>query len=556
MSSTPAGRPSYAAVLRIPHARRTFAAALLGRLSYGIVPLSVMLAVTRASGSYAVAGTVMALFGATSVFLSPARAALIDRHGPRRTLVPMVTAYAALLGLLTLLVRRPGAVSPLVLGAVTATAGACTPPLGPTMRAVWGRLAPDRALLQRAYSLDGVAEELLFVSGPLLVGVLVGFAPPTAGIVFGTALIVAGTAGFVMSPAVGAARSGGGLRRPRRRGSVRGGAGRSALHGPRSARGAGVGGWLRGLVSGRGSRREVFSVSGAVGGSALCGCRSGRGDAARESLRGPVSGRGGVLRRACAGLGVVAQRARRGLLFGPGAAGRSVVRRVRAGWGPRPGADGRSVVRPVRLRCGAGRRGVLRGILQPVVAAAGVGLTLGVVDLVVVAFAEQRHYGDGAVAWTLAALSAGSAVGGLVNGAVHWRVPAPVRLPLTGAGLGMALLGAGFAPGLGTLAVALAAAGFFVSPTLTTAYLIADDAAASEARVRAGAWVNTGVNAGGTAGAAVAGLLVGGLPTALCFTAAGAAALLTALATVRRGRERSAVRAAADRSGEEIARAA
>ena len=36
----------------------------------------------------------------------------------------------------------------------------------------WGRLAPDRALMQRAFSLDAVAEELLFVSGPLLVGVL------------------------------------------------------------------------------------------------------------------------------------------------------------------------------------------------------------------------------------------------------------------------------------------------------------------------------------------------------------------------------------------------
>ncbi|MGW3117482.1 MFS transporter [Streptomyces sp. NPDC001107] len=413
----PAGRPSYAAVLRIPHARRTFAAALLGRLSYGIVPLSVMLSVTRASGSYAVAGTVMALFGATSVFLSPARAALIDRHGPRRTLVPMVTAYAALLGLLTLLVRRPGAVSPLVLGAVTATAGACTPPLGPTMRAVWARLAPDRPLLQRAYSLDGVAEELLFVSGPLLVGILVGFAPPTAGIVFGTALIVAGTAGFITSPAVGAA-------------------------------------------------------------------------------------------------------------------------------GPVEAGTGRSVPRRVRLRRGAGRRGVLRGILRPVVAAGGVGLTLGVVDLVVVAFAEQRHHGDGAVAWTLAALSAGSAVGGLVNGAVQWRVPAPVRMSLTAAGLGVALLGAGFAPGLGTLAVALAAAGLFVSPTLTTAYLIADDVAAPEARVRAGAWVNTGVNAGSTAGAAVAGLLVGGMSTALCFTTAGAAALLTALATARRGRGRKSGRIA------------
>ncbi|MDF3147664.1 MFS transporter, partial [Streptomyces sp. T21Q-yed] len=197
MSSTSVVRPSYAAVLRIPYARRSFAAALLGRLSYGIVPLAVMLAVTRACGSYAVAGVVMALFSGTSVFLSPARAALIDRYGPRRALVPMVAAYTALLGLLTVIVWRPGVASPLVLGAVTAAAGTCTPPLGPTMRAVWGRIAGDRALVQRAYSLDAVAEELLFVSGPLLVGVVVGFAPPALGIVVGAVLIAAGTAGFV-----------------------------------------------------------------------------------------------------------------------------------------------------------------------------------------------------------------------------------------------------------------------------------------------------------------------------------------------------------------------
>lgn len=168
MSAT-SRRPSYAAVLCIPHARRTFATALLGRLSYGIVPLSVMLAVTRASGSYAVAGTVMALFGATVVFLAPARAALIDRYGPRRALVPLLLAYTLLLGLLTAAVWRPGTPA-FVLGALTALAGACVPPLGPTMRAVWARLAPDRAMLQRAYSLDGVAEELLFGLGAVAGG--------------------------------------------------------------------------------------------------------------------------------------------------------------------------------------------------------------------------------------------------------------------------------------------------------------------------------------------------------------------------------------------------
>ncbi|MFE3036976.1 MFS transporter [Streptomyces canus] len=390
---------SYARVLRIPHARRTFATALLGRLSYGLVPLSLMLAVTRASGSYAVAGAVMALFGATVVFLSPARAALIDRYGPRRALVPMASAYVLLLALLTTAVWRPGA-PPVLLGILTALAGACAPPLGPTMRTVWARLAQDdRALLQRAYSLDGVAEELLFVSGPLLVGVLVGAAPPTAGIAVGAALMVAGTAGFVASPVVRAIRP-----------------------------------------------------------------------AARTSRRG------------------------------------------------------------------TGGLGVLRRVGRPVGAVTGVGLAIGSLDLLVVAFAGLHGHGGASVAWVLAAVSTGSAVGGLLNGAVAWRGPARARLvPLT-LGLGLALVGAGLAPGLGTLALFMAVAGFFVSPVLTTAYLIADEIVGPEVRTQAGAWVNTAVNAGSTLGTAAAGALVGHLPVAGCFAATGAAVVLTALAVGKSAR--------------------
>ncbi|WP_328750585.1 MFS transporter [Streptomyces sp. NBC_00285] len=403
---------SYARVLRIPHARRAFTTALLGRLSYGVVPLSVLLAVTRASGSYAVAGAVMALFGATVVVLAPARAALIDRYGPPRALVPMLAAYILLLALLTVAVWRPGA-PPVLLGALTTLAGACVPPLGPTMRTVWGRLTEgDKALLQRAYSLDGVAEELLFVSGPLLVGVLVGVAAPVVGIVVGAALMVAGTAGFVRSPAVRAVPP----------------AGSSAS--------------------------------------------SARGD------RG----------------------------------GRRVLGRVR----------------------------------RPVVAAAAVGLALGVLDLLVVVFAEAHRHGGASVAWVLAALSAGSAAGGMLNGAVDWRVPAPTRLALLTLGLGLALLGAGLAPGIGTLALVMAGAGFFVSPAVTTAYLIADDAVAPEARTRAGAWVNTAVNAGSTGGTAAAGALAGQLPVAVCFAVTGGVVAVTAVATMTKGaRGRGALRGGA-----------
>ncbi|WP_239134885.1 MFS transporter [Streptomyces sp. SID12488] len=397
MSAT-STRPSYAAVLRIPYARRTFATALLGRLSYGIVPLSVMLAVTRASGSYAVAGTVMALFGATVVLLAPARAALIDRYGPCRALVPLLIAHLTALGLLTVAVWRPGA-PVFVLGVLTALSGACVPPLGPTMRAVWSKIAEDRQLLQRAYSLDGVAEELLFVSGPLLVGVLAGFTVPAVGIVVGAALMAAGTAGFVTSPAVRAMSP---------------------------------------------ATREV-----------------------------------------------------------------------------RPGTGG--------------GRGVLGRVRGPVGAAAGVGLALGSLDLLVVVFAGQHGHGGASVAWVLAALSAGSAVGGLLNGALAWRRPARVRLALLALGLGLALLGAGLAPGLGTLTLALTLAGGFVSPAITTAYLIADEAVEPEARVRAGAWVNTAINAGSTIGSAGAGVLAGHLPVGVCFALTGVAVLLAgAFQPVRR----------------------
>ncbi|MCS0606111.1 MFS transporter [Streptomyces sp. LP11] len=385
--STPAcPRPSYAAVLRVPHARRTFAAALAGRLSYGTVSLAVLLSVTRATGSYAVSGAVMSLYGAAAVFLMPLRASLVDRHGPRRALLPMSLLYGALLCALAALTWRPGA-PPAAVAVAAALAGACAPPLGPAMRALWAELVPDRDLLTRAYSLDGVAEELLFVTGPVLVGALTSVARPATGILLSAFLVVAGTCAFVASP---------------------------VLPGPRTATGA-----------------------------------------------------------------------------------------------TRPGGP--------------------RGLLAPVAVALGVGLALSGADLLALAFATEHSYDPALVPWVLGALSAGSAVGGLVNGAVPWRVPARARLPWFAIALGLAVAAAGPAPDLWVLTAALAVAGAFLAPALTTAYLLADETVAADARTRAGAWVNMAVNTGSSGGALLAGLLIGRLPLTACFALAGGAALLPAL---------------------------
>lgn len=190
----------YRDVLRLPHAAAVFSAALLGRLSFATVSLALLLTVQRATGSYATAGAATALFGMTNVVLSPARARLVDRRGQRGPLRWLAGGYAtALLVLAVIATTTTQAGWILILAAMAA--GASAPPLGPAMRALWASLATDSATLTRAYSLDAVAEELLFVTGPLVVAAIVLVAPPAAALTVAGGLSVIGTTAMTRSPA-------------------------------------------------------------------------------------------------------------------------------------------------------------------------------------------------------------------------------------------------------------------------------------------------------------------------------------------------------------------
>ncbi|MFI7696998.1 MFS transporter [Nonomuraea sp. NPDC049655] len=85
--------------------------------------------------------------------------------------------------------------------ALSALAGICAPPLGPAMRAVWAVLTPDLDSRQRAFSLDTVAEEALFALGPVVAGVLVGFAGAGVSTIAMGVLLLVGTVGLAASPA-------------------------------------------------------------------------------------------------------------------------------------------------------------------------------------------------------------------------------------------------------------------------------------------------------------------------------------------------------------------
>ncbi|MEU8803459.1 MFS transporter [Spirillospora sp. NPDC048819] len=375
---------SYAAVLRTPHALRTFSLVLLGRLSYGTVFLSLTLAFTSSTGSYAKAGGLMALLGLTVSVLTPLRAALIDRHGPRRALPPMAAGYTVALAALAALTWRPGTPVPL-LAALTIAAGVTAPPLGVVMRTLWSGLLKDGPLLRRAYSLDTVAEELVFVAGPLLAGLLAVIASPSLGIALSAALVAAGTLGLITSPAA----------RPRPRGRH------------------------------RGPRMPAIPAA-------------------------------------------------------------------------------------------------------PAIAAAATGVVLGSTALLAVAF-SHRHHQPAAAAWVEAALAVGSTLGGLVYGAAARTPPGRGRLAALLFPLGIALAAAGLAPTLTVLALLTCAAGLFVGPTLTAAYLLADASAPPGARTRTAAWVNTALNLGAAGGTAATGMLLDVLPLPACYALAAAPAVLGAL---------------------------
>jgi MFS family permease len=191
----------YRAVLRTPDACGAFLLSLVGRLCYGIVGLSLILTLTADGRNYGFAGLVMALFGAAVVLASPFRARLVDQYGPRRTLPPMAAAFAAVLVALALIPARSGA-SDAAVAVLAAAAGASAPPLGVVMRTLWSALIDDRGVLQSAYSLDGVAEELLYVAGPVIAGVITVVARPAVGLLVSAGLAVAGTALFLRSPAL------------------------------------------------------------------------------------------------------------------------------------------------------------------------------------------------------------------------------------------------------------------------------------------------------------------------------------------------------------------
>lgn len=184
------GNP-YLAVLRRPGALSFSAAGFLGRMSMSMFGLGTVLLVAAVTGKYGLAGTVAAAGSVGYAICAPQAAKLADRFGQHRVLRPMAVSFAVSTVAFAACAQLR---APLWALLVTGTlAGASMPSLGSMVRARWSTLLDDPARLHTAFSLESVADEMIFVIGPAVVTLLATEVHPTAGVGVAMVACVTGT---------------------------------------------------------------------------------------------------------------------------------------------------------------------------------------------------------------------------------------------------------------------------------------------------------------------------------------------------------------------------
>ncbi len=167
------------------------------------------------------------------------------------------------------------------------------------------------------------------------------------------------------------------------------------------------------------------------------------------------------------------------------------------------------------------------------------GVIVGTVDIVSVAFAEQMGR-PAAASFVLSAYAIGSCLAGLLFGALKLKTPLHQLLLFGGLATAATTLPLLLASNIAGLAGVVFVAGLFFAPTMIVAMSLVECIVPENKLTEGMTWLLAGLNVGVAMGAAVSGLVVdmegagGGFSVALV---AGGAVLLVALFGYRRMRE-------------------
>lgn len=171
---------------------------LFARLPLAMLTVGALTLVTSVTGSYAVGGAAAGAVGIGSALGAPVLGALADRLGQRPVLLfaAIFNAVAVTALILTAYLVPAGqelmAAIPLLAAALVA--GASCPQVGPLARVRWmaltarGSMNSNAQDLDAALSYESTADELTFVLGPALVGILASLIAPWLPLALAAAL--------------------------------------------------------------------------------------------------------------------------------------------------------------------------------------------------------------------------------------------------------------------------------------------------------------------------------------------------------------------------------
>lgn len=202
-----AGLRAYSAVLADPAARAFSLAGLTARLPLSMTGIGIVLLVSLRTGSFGLAGLVTAVVTLTGAVSAPLWGRAIDRVGQAPVL-----AGASLIWVLSLAVLVVAVEVGWPLGVVLAAAvgvGLGFSSAGSAVRARWNHRLQGSTLLDTAFAVEAVLDEVVFIVGPVLVTFLATTLDPAV------ALGVSALVGLVGALALATQRGTEPPRRPR-----------------------------------------------------------------------------------------------------------------------------------------------------------------------------------------------------------------------------------------------------------------------------------------------------------------------------------------------------
>ncbi len=187
---------TYREVLRLPGALAFSSSGLIARLPMAIVGLGILLFTSGITGSYGLAGVMSAAFSLSAAAGMIISSRLVDRLGQHKVLGWLIAGES--LGLALFVISMELAWPLAISAIIVAGAGACSPAIGPAVRARWTFVisrveSASSPKLRTAFALESIFEEIIFTVGPLITAWLAISLALPAPIILAIVIGVAGT---------------------------------------------------------------------------------------------------------------------------------------------------------------------------------------------------------------------------------------------------------------------------------------------------------------------------------------------------------------------------